>query len=138
MLVAIATKAILASDISSRTTDALEEKSYVYKTWSKWKETYLSAHKSCKNYLRSAGDAGSQNFGTANTATTPTSDLQVAFQGLPHTIPNETLELLDSYLTNMSDAVANAATAGSLYATDIYSMARSLKTLNLANTILVK
>ena len=78
------------------------------------------------NCLRAAVDAGGNNFGKDNAATTPTSDRQVTFQR-PPTIPDDTLDQSDSYLTNISDAVANAATAGSLDATDISSMAKSLE-----------
>ena len=138
MLVAIATKAILAYDRFPHTNDAWEEKNDVYKTWSEWKETYLAAHNSREKRLRVAGDVGGHNFGTANAATTPTSDRQVTFQYRPHTIPYETLERLYSYLTNVSDAIVNAATAGSLYAADISSMAKIFDTLTLANATLVK
>ena len=47
------------------------------------------------------------------------------------------MELLDSYLNNISDAVANAATARYLNDAEISSMAKSLETLTLANTTLV-
>ena len=48
------------------------------------------------------------------------------------------MERLDSYLNNMSDAVANTATAESLDAADISSMAKSLETLTLASATLVR
>ena len=105
--------------------------------WAEWKDTYLAANKSFENRLRIAGDTGGQNFGTANAATTPTNYQQFTIQ-YPHTIPEDTLELLDSYLNNISDAVANVATAGSQDATDISSMAKSLKSLTLANATLVR
>ena len=41
-------------------------------------------------------------------------------------------------MNNMSDAVANTATAESLDAADISSMAKSLKTLTLASATLVR
>ena len=41
MLVAISTKAILASGRFLHTTDAWEEKNDTYKKWSEWKEIYL-------------------------------------------------------------------------------------------------
>ena len=80
-----------------------------------------------------AGNAGGHNFVTAKAATTPTNDHQVTFQD-PHTIPEDTLEHLDSYLTKISNAVANEATEGSLDASDISSMSKSLDTLTLFNT----
>ena len=70
-------------------------------------------------------------------ATTINNDHRVTFQ-YPHTIPEDTLKRLDSYLNNMSDSVANAATAGSLDDADISSMAKSLETPTLANSTLVR
>ena len=67
----------------------------------------------------------------------PTNDHQVTFQD-PHTITEDTLERLDSYLNKMSNAIANAATAGSIDATDISSKAKSLETLILSNETLVR
>ena len=138
MLVDIAAKAILASDRFPRTTDAWEENNYVDKTWSEWKETYLSDHEYRNNCLLAAGDASGNNFGTANAATTRPSDRQVAFQDRPPTIPDDTLYRLDLYLTNMSDAFSNPYTARSLDAADISSTAKSLETLTLSNAALVK
>ena len=69
--------------------------------------------------------------------TTPTNDQQVTIQD-PHTIPEDTLECLESYLNIMSEAVANAATAGYLDIAEISSMAKSLDTLTLANRTLVR
>ena len=137
MLVAIATKAILASDSFPRATDSREDKTDKDKTWAKWKDTYLTTNKSCENFLRAAGDTGGQNFGTENATSTTTNDQQVTIQD-PHTIPRDNFEHLDSYLNKISDNVANAATTGSLDAADIYSMAKSLETLTLANTTLVR
>ena len=140
MLVAISTRSTLASDSFPRTTDAWEEKNNVEKMWSEWKDTYLADHESRENSLRSAGKAGGHNFGTANSATTPTSDHRVTFQehNRPPTIPNETLDSLHSYLLNMLDAVANASTDRSLDAADISRMAKILKTLTINNATLVK
>ena len=76
-LVAIATKAILASDSFSQATDEWEEKTDEDKTWAEWKDTYLATNKSRENRLRAAVDIGRQHFGTANAATTPTNDQQV-------------------------------------------------------------
>ena len=103
MLVTIATKAILVSDRFSRTTDAWEEKNDVDKTWSEWKETYLAAHKYHKNHFGAAGDAGGNDFCTANAATNPNSDHKVTFQDRPPNFPNGKLDRLDLYLINMSD-----------------------------------
>ena len=119
MLVDITTKATLEADSLPHATEACEEKTDADKTCSEWKETYLVAHESRENRLRSAGESGGHNFGTSNTATNPTNDHQVTFQD-HHTIPYDALERLKSYLTNMSDAVANAATAGSLDAAEIF------------------
>ena len=105
--------------------------------WSDWKDTYLAAHKSREKRLRAAGDADGHNFGTANVTTIPTNACQFTFQDT-HNIPEDTLGRLDSYLKNISDAVANTATAGSLYAADISSMVKSLETLTLANATLVR
>ena len=44
MLIAISTKAILASDRFPQATDAWEEKTDEDKTWSEWKDTYLAAN----------------------------------------------------------------------------------------------
>ena len=107
------------------------------KTWAEWKENYLTAKKSCENRLCAAGNIGGQHFGTANAAPTPTNDQLVTIQET-HTITEDTLEHLDSYLNNMSDAVANAATSGSLSAADISSMAKSLETLTLANATIIR
>ena len=64
--------------------------------WAELKDTYLAANESCENCLCDAGDTGDQNFGMANAATIPTNDPQE-----PHTIPEDTLERLDSYLNKM-------------------------------------
>ena len=138
MLVAISTKAILASGRFLHTTDAWEEKNDVDKTWSEWKETYLAAHKYHKNHFGAAGDAGGNDFCTANAATNPNSDHKVTFQDRPPNFPNGKLDRLDSYLTNMSDTVSNAVISGSLEAADISNMAKILETLTLANATLVK
>ena len=119
-------------------TDSWEENNDTEKTWSEWKETYLAAHKSRENCLRAADDADGNNFGTANSATTPNSDHKVTFQNRPPTIPYGTPDCLDSYLTTISDDVANAATAGSLDDADIYKMDKILNTPTLANATLVK
>ena len=137
MLVAIATKVVMVSYCLPRATDAWEEKTDEDKTWAEWKDTYPAENESRENFLCAAGDTGGQHSGTSNAATTLTNDQQVKIQE-PHTIPEDTLERLDSYLNNMSDAVANAATAGSLDAADISIMAKSLKTLNLAKATLVR
>ena len=110
----------------------------MYKTWSECKETYLATHEYIYNCLRDAGDANGNNFGTDNAATTPTSDRQFTLQDRPPTILDDTLDRVDFYLTNMSNAVANADTAGSLDAADISSISKSLETLTLANATLVK
>ena len=137
MLVAIATKAILVSDRFPRAMDAWEEKTDEYKTWAELKDDYLAANDPRENRLRAVGDIGGQTFGTANAAATTTNDQQVTIQD-PHTIPEDTLEPLDSYLNNVSDDVANAATSGSLDAADISSMAKTLETLTLANAAMVR
>ena len=48
------------------------------------------------------------------------------------------MEQLDLYLTNMYNAVANAATVGSLDAADISRMTKNLDTLTVVKSNLVK
>ena len=132
MLFDIETKAILTSDRFPQATDAWEEKNDEDKTWAEWKDAYLAANKSHENRLCAAGYTGGQSFSTANAAATPTNNQQVTIQE-PHTISEDNLERLDSYFNNMSDAVANATTAGFLDAADISSMSKILETLTLSN-----
>ena len=137
MLVAIETKYTLASYCLPRSTYAWEEEIDKDKTWFEWKDTCLTVNKSRENRRRSAGDTRSQNVGTANAATTTTNNQQVTIQE-PHIIPENKLELQDSYFNKMSDAVANAPTSGSLYGTDIAIMSKILETPTLTNANMVR
>ena len=74
MLVAIATKVIMASNRFPRSTDAWEEKTDEEKTWAEWNDTYLATKKSLENFLPAVGDTGGQHFITANAATILTND----------------------------------------------------------------
>ena len=129
MLLAIATKAVLASDRYPRTTDVWEEMLSQDKSWSEWKDTYTKADNARERRLQAAGDQGG-NFGSANAATSGGRGVQFALAASgvpPEMVPTaETMEKLDAYLDNMSDSLANAATSGHLEKSELVSLAASL------------
>ena len=63
-LVAIITKAVLASDDLTRTNDKWEDLNTTNKTWSHWKDDYPKSHTKCTFIRKAAGDGDS--FGSIN------------------------------------------------------------------------
>ena len=125
MLVAIATKAVLADDAYPRTTEVWEELDDGDKTWLEWKDAYINAFDSRERRLQAAGEQGG-NFGSANAATALPATSRTSDAGAAP--PPETFDKLDAYLDNMSDALANAATVGGVNNSSLDSLVESLAT----------
>ena len=97
-----ASTAMLTSERFPRANNAWKDREEVDKTWAAWKLAYKQAH--AKTRVKAQAHGGNTNFGAANSAVPPESQLPLDAQ---HEGAGENMNSLEGYFTNLSAAATN-------------------------------